>query len=64
MKVKVSATCPWPIGGEKQLIVCGGFEGVNVVLAESLPKWAKSVSVRDGNIFFVVKPQGMAVIFR
>lgn len=64
VKVKVSATCPWPTGGEKQITTGGGFAGANVALAEGSPKWAKGVSVVGGNIVLAVKPQGTIVILR
>ncbi len=64
VKVKVSATCPWPTGGEKQITTGGGFAGANVALAEGSPKWAKGVSAVGGNIVLAVKPQGTIVILR
>ena len=65
VKVKVSATCPWPTGGEKQLTTGGDFTGVSVSLAEGAPKWAKGVYVNDdGNIVLDVKPMGTKVIVR
>ena len=64
VKVMVSATCPWPTGGERQLTTGGHFTGVSASFAEGAPKWAKGVSVVDGNIVLTVKPQGTVVIFR
>ena len=56
----------WPMCGEKVLTTCGGFdtEGVSVSLAAGAPKWAKSLSVNDGNIVLDVKPKPMILIVR
>lgn len=64
VKVKVSASCAWPVSGEKQLTTGGYFTGASVSLAEDAPEWAKSVSVKDGNIFLTVIPKGTVIILR
>lgn len=64
VKIKVSAACPRPTGGEKQLTAGGGFTGVNVALAEDAPKWAMGVAVKDGDLVLAVKPQGTVILFK
>ena len=67
--VKISsANGLWPIGGEKVLTTCGGFnsEGVSVSLAAGAPSWVQdSLSVNaDGDIVIDVKPKGAMVSIR
>ena len=62
VKVKVSATCPWPTGGKKQLTTGGHFTGASIALAEGAPKWAKGVSVNaDGNIVLDIRSKGTCI---
>ena len=64
--VKVSGSV-WPTGGEYQLTTCGGFgaEGVTVsLITEGVPKWAKRVEVKDGNIVLTVRPMPTVITVR
>ena len=67
--VKVSGTV-WPMGGEKQLTTCGGFDGLPPLTLSAVgdaARWAKpgSLSVNaGGNIVLDVRPMGTMILFR
>ena len=66
--VKVSGTA-WPMGGEKQLTTCGGFDGIPLTLSAvgDAARWAKqeNLSVNAaGNIVLDVKPMGTIILFK
>ena len=66
--VKVSSTCEWPKGGETFLSACGGFDaaGVSVTFVPdaSASKWARALSVSDGNLLLDIPRRGLTIRFK
>ena len=50
--------------GKYALTSGGGFSGKTVTLTADAPKWAKSVTIVDGNIVLSVKPKPMVIVVR
>lgn len=66
LSVEVSSACGRPIGGEHLLTGCGGFADATLtfVPVSDASQWAKSVSVKDGEIAVDIERIGTVVIIK